>query len=570
MWQRQRACSLPLAATLHARAMKVQFSHVVFTLFIAWRLFMAVFVRTAFDPDEYWQGPEVAHRLVFGCVIHTGLIKRRSILDSLLYGCTAVSVRLLHWLALSIGRTPRGPAAHSSASSSWNPSRRDAGCSYGFLTWEWAAGLRSYVHPLLFTPLLALLKVTSLDHPRVVQLAPRLTQAALALGHDAAFAAFQRAHFREALLPSALAAATLSWFNNFAHSRTFSNSLESTLHLCCLALWPRSDPAAPPTRHYRRRRALAIVAAALCLVVRPTSAPLFVPLAVSELMLAYQKTGLSGIGSSGKHVALLITDVLAAGMPIQGAASLLDRAIYGHWVFPGRTNLKFNVLDNSSANYGSHPPHWYLSQGLPAMLASLLPLVAAGVYSAARRPGIAPLWPLGYAAAGVLVFSAVTHKEFRFVLPSFELLLPYAAIPCEWAHSVLSQPAAAAPADSGEPQTAPVEEGGSIASRVRQRHNTSPVRRVPERVPRVDAAKGKQKRAVSSRSSIGAVLVTVLLVLQMPTLAYFALWHQRGTVQAVEWLAAADLPPVRALLPPAAYHRMQGAGIWIDLDGLAR
>ena len=34
---------------------------------VAWRLLLAFAIRTAFDPDEYWQAPEVAHRLVFGC-----------------------------------------------------------------------------------------------------------------------------------------------------------------------------------------------------------------------------------------------------------------------------------------------------------------------------------------------------------------------------------------------------------------------------------------------------------------------------------------------------------------------
>lgn len=33
------------------------------------RLLLAVAIRTAFDPDEFWQGPEVAHRLVFGCAL---------------------------------------------------------------------------------------------------------------------------------------------------------------------------------------------------------------------------------------------------------------------------------------------------------------------------------------------------------------------------------------------------------------------------------------------------------------------------------------------------------------------
>jgi hypothetical protein len=30
------------------------------------RLIFATTIATAFAPDEFWQGPEVAHRLVFG------------------------------------------------------------------------------------------------------------------------------------------------------------------------------------------------------------------------------------------------------------------------------------------------------------------------------------------------------------------------------------------------------------------------------------------------------------------------------------------------------------------------
>lgn len=33
---------------------------------LAFRVVNAWIVRTYFNPDEYWQGPEVAHNLVFG------------------------------------------------------------------------------------------------------------------------------------------------------------------------------------------------------------------------------------------------------------------------------------------------------------------------------------------------------------------------------------------------------------------------------------------------------------------------------------------------------------------------
>lgn len=59
-------------------------------------------VQTYFDPDEFWQAPEVAHRIVFG---------------------------------------------------------------YGYQTWEWETdkAIRSYVHPFMFVPVYKLLQMTGMD-----------------------------------------------------------------------------------------------------------------------------------------------------------------------------------------------------------------------------------------------------------------------------------------------------------------------------------------------------------------------------------------------------------------------
>lgn len=35
-------------------------------LFLTLRLMSTVVVQTWFVPDEYWQAPEIAHRMVFG------------------------------------------------------------------------------------------------------------------------------------------------------------------------------------------------------------------------------------------------------------------------------------------------------------------------------------------------------------------------------------------------------------------------------------------------------------------------------------------------------------------------
>ena len=129
--------------------------------------------------------------------------------------------------------------------------------------------------------------------------------------------------------------------------------------------------------------------------------------------------------------------------------------------------LRFNLLQGASAQYGGHPWHWNLSQGLPAVTASLLPLLVAGLLMAGRgvarrapgmvavaRPGcssscMAPgrcLWHPGHmpsclpsclppfprhrqpallAAWSLASYSLPAHKEFRFLLPAMQLLMPY-------------------------------------------------------------------------------------------------------------------------------------------------
>lgn len=38
----------------------------VFAFCLAFRMLNALLVQTYFNPDEHWQGPEVAHRIAFG------------------------------------------------------------------------------------------------------------------------------------------------------------------------------------------------------------------------------------------------------------------------------------------------------------------------------------------------------------------------------------------------------------------------------------------------------------------------------------------------------------------------
>lgn len=60
------------------------------------------------------------------------------------------------------------------------------------------------------------------------------------------------------------------------------------------------------------------------------------------------------------------------------ASCVIDRIFYGEWVNVHYNFLHFNVLSGLSGMYGTHPWHWYITQGLPVVLGThmLILLVA--------------------------------------------------------------------------------------------------------------------------------------------------------------------------------------------------
>lgn len=77
----------------------------VVAIFLIVRLSSVFVVQTYFVADEYWQCLEVAHKIVFG---------------------------------------------------------------YGYLTWEWTQGIRSYVYPLFTAFLYNILRILGLDNPTLL------------------------------------------------------------------------------------------------------------------------------------------------------------------------------------------------------------------------------------------------------------------------------------------------------------------------------------------------------------------------------------------------------------------
>lgn len=135
----------------------------------------SMLVQSYFNPDEHWQGPEVAHRIAFG---------------------------------------------------------------YGHLTWEWKQGIRSYLHPFLFVPLYKFLALIHLDTPWFMMRAPRLLQSVFSAVGDLYLYKLSAVLFGHSVAKWAIFSQLSNWFMFYCFSRTLSNSLETVLTLVSLYYWP--------------------------------------------------------------------------------------------------------------------------------------------------------------------------------------------------------------------------------------------------------------------------------------------------------------------------------------------
>eukprot|EP00698_Gefionella_okellyi_P019719 TRINITY_DN6087_c0_g1_i3.p1 TRINITY_DN6087_c0_g1~~TRINITY_DN6087_c0_g1_i3.p1 ORF type:complete len:384 (+),score=76.47 TRINITY_DN6087_c0_g1_i3:465-1616(+) len=206
----------------------------------------------------------------------------------------------------------------------------------------------------------------------------------------------------------------MSWFYFFTGVRTLANSLETVLINAALLYWPWPVPGYDQSK-VRARCALGIAAITCC--VRPTAPLCFaVPVLVT---LIYDKA------NRGKFV----FDALWISFWSASFCIGIDSYFYGTTTFAPYTFLKFNVLTSGSAHFGVHVWHWYLSQGVPAVLTTHLVFVfGVKLSSPAQRP---LAWMI---AVTVLGYSALGHKEFRFIMPIIPAVCVYCAVLLNYLH----------------------------------------------------------------------------------------------------------------------------------------
>ncbi|XP_021771583.1 GPI mannosyltransferase 3-like [Chenopodium quinoa] len=346
---------------------------------------------------------------------------------------------------------------------------------YGHLTWEWKRGIRGYLHPLLFAVLYKVLAFLHLDTPWIMMKAPRLLQSIFAAICDLYLYKFSDIIFGKQVAKWTLFSHLTNWFVFFCCTRTLSNSLETVLTIVSLYYWPCMRVSSGKMSSSSRRWAL--VTAALASAVRPTSAIVWLYVAVLELLVA----------SDG--LKFIFLEAAPIGAAVLAITTLLDRMVYGSWVIVPLNFLKFNFLSSGGDYYGTHPWHWYFTQGFPVMIFTFLPFSLAGIIDSKH-------WKLSGLIGWVIgIYSLLGHKEFRFILP----ILPIALMFSGYTLAALEAP---------------------------------------------DLPMGKNKKASTTHTKWPVKLrlaVFFLLVTNIPMGLYMSLVHQRGPEDVMQYIARESL-----------------------------
>ncbi|SJL00694.1 uncharacterized protein ARMOST_04007 [Armillaria ostoyae] len=322
------------------------------------RLVIALCTRTFFQPDEYFQALEPAHNIVFG---------------------------------------------------------------YGNLTWEWLNPLpiRSILYPALNVPIYWTLKVTGIHAIRpwgdfLLITGPRILHGTLAAGTDIWICSLTRRTIGDRYVSTSLFLSLTSFFHALSLSRSFSNSLETSLTTIAFSYypWDASTRLSPQLIYNRSKIRKSLAFAALACAIRPTNAVIWIYL-FSNLVWAlrgYRRTLL-----------FLLCDAIAIGTLVLTSVVGLDCVYYGKFTF-APANFLITNLSGVALFYGGNPWHYYLSQALPILCTTALPFAVhslctqgSGSNTATRTMRKMVAWTIG-------VYSFTGHKEWRFIHPLLPIL----------------------------------------------------------------------------------------------------------------------------------------------------
>ena len=277
-----------------------------------------------------------------------------------------------------------------------------AGFKLGFtrpeeLPWEYAARIRSWLQPALYTLLGKALLAVGVTDRFVLLAAFRLVTVAIAI---AALSRLSRVAVRE--LPSdrmrRAYAAMLPWIGFFPY--LFARTSSETLSGACLAV---AVARAWDSRAFGHRTA-ALVGALLGVAFE------------ARFQTAFASVGLVAWLTLVRRVSVSKLAVLVVGgLAVVAVSALVDRWGYGSWVFPPLAYVRENLVHGVANSFGREP---FWAYPLLVVVNVFAPLALASVVAVGLAATRFPRHVSTFVVVPfVLAHSLVAHKEERFLFP---------------------------------------------------------------------------------------------------------------------------------------------------------
>ena len=272
---------------------------------------------------------------------------------------------------------------------------------YGLVAWEFVEGARNWLFPGTIAALLELCRLIGLDDPRVYLGLTRVTFAAI--GIATALGSYWLARgYGAGTLPAACGAAIFALAGPMIYfaPRAMSETASALAVVLGFALSLPRDAGSV-------RRVVGVSMLGVSVLMRLQNGIFCLGLLA---ILAGRRDIRGGAAAS------LVLGVWAV------AFGLLDWVTWGGWFHSAFAYLEHN-LGPEPERFGTAPFEYYASVLSTAMAAPTAFLAVLSVAGVVRAPGL-----FSVAVLVVLAYSAVPHKEFRFIFPALPLFCALAGI----------------------------------------------------------------------------------------------------------------------------------------------
>lgn len=220
---------------------------------------------------------------------------------------------------------------------------------YGYLTWEIERKIRSAAYPSLFAIMYRVLDCLHLDYLICLVYVPRVIQALMSAAADTYYYRWCQSLqlFSSQLIWSSI---IFDWFSFYCGSRTLINTFEQ--NMVAFGLYTFSRLSKSPQRPYL----FATIVAVGCFI-RPTACILWGPFCC-----------LWFVKSDAKSKQSILFTFILTGCFVAIVLCAVDSVFYGTLTLTPLNFINLNVVKGVASFYGSHPFHWYFTQGVPVVL----------------------------------------------------------------------------------------------------------------------------------------------------------------------------------------------------------